>query len=102
MMEKWKNGTMQGTCGFHHSSIPTFQYSSSSFSGGFFAELGKSGFDTSDVAAKSVKARGFFELSTGLLEAQIENLLAQIAAIRHEFGKRLFLNFFALILFHNN
>jgi hypothetical protein len=64
--------------------------------------LGKSGFDTSDVAAKSVKARGFFELSTGLLEAQIENLLAQIAAIRHEFGKRLFLNFFALILFHNN
>jgi hypothetical protein len=67
---------------------------------GFFAECGDSGFDAGDVAAKGVKARGFFELSAGLLKAEVENLLAQIAAIRHEFGKRLFLDFFALILFH--
>jgi hypothetical protein len=62
--------------------------------------LGNTGFDAGDVAAKSVKARRFFELSAGLLEAEIENLLAHVAAICHEFGKRLFLDFFALILFH--
>jgi len=61
--------------------------------------VGTYAFDAGDVAAKSVKARRFFELSAGLLEAEIENLLAHVAAVRHEFGKRLFLDFFALILF---
>jgi len=32
----------------------------------------------------------------------LKNLLAHVAAVRHEFGKRLFLDFFALILFHKN
>jgi hypothetical protein len=68
----------------------------------FIAELGNSGFDAGNVAAKGVKARGFLELSAGLLKAQIEDFLAHIAAISMEFRKRLFLNFFALILFHND
>jgi len=73
-----------------------------SFSGSFITELRNSGFDAGDVAAEGVKARGLFELGAGLLEAQIENLLAHVAAISKKFGKRLFLNFFALILFHND
>lgn len=84
---------------FHHSSIPLFRFF---ISGSFLAELRNSSFDAGDVAAQSVKARRFFELRAGLLQAQIENLLAQIAAVGEELGKRLFLDFFALILFHKN
>jgi hypothetical protein len=63
--------------------------------------LGNTGFDSSNVAAESAKAGGFFQLGAGLLEAQIENFLAQIPAFSVQFSRGFLLNVFALFFLHN-
>ncbi len=67
---------------------------------GFIAQLGEARLDAGDVATQDAQAGRFFELCACLLQAQIENLLPQIAPIGQQFLERLFLNLFTLRLFH--
>src|SRR5882762_6861557 len=66
----------------------------------FFAELGETSFDPGDVAAERVQPGRLFELGAGLLQPQVENLLADVPAIGEQLRLGLFLNLFSLRFFH--
>src|SRR5258706_189386 len=57
-------------------------------SGRFAAKLAHTGLDARDVPAQGAQAGRLLELAAGLLEAQVENLLPQIAALGAQFGHR--------------
>ncbi len=65
------------------------------------AQLRDVRFNARDVTPQYPQPRRFLELGAGLLQAQVENLLPPIPAIRQEFGQRLLLNLFPLRLLHN-
>jgi cephalosporin-C deacetylase-like acetyl esterase len=49
-------------------------------------ELGETGFEAGNIAAQGAHFGGVLELAAGLLEAQLEKFLAQVAALGLEFG----------------
>jgi len=55
-------------------------------SGRFGMELGETGFEAGNIAAQGAHFGGVLELAAGLLEAQLEKFLAQVAALGLEFG----------------
>src|SRR2546426_507859 len=68
---------------------------------GFVAKLRNPGFNAGNVAAQGAKAARFFELGAGLLQAEIENVVPEVAAISQQFRHGLFLNLFAFFFFHS-
>jgi hypothetical protein len=65
-------------------------------SSSFLAKLRKAGFNPGHVAAQRVQPRRFLKLRAGLLQPQVENLLADVPAISQQFRLGLFLNLFSL------
>ena len=65
----------------------------------FLRSCGDAGFDARDVAAQGAQARGLFQLRAGLLQAQIEHLLAQVAALRPAIPAASFLSFLFVDIF---
>ena len=68
--------------------------------GRFFTKLGNPCFNAGNVTAQRAKTARFLQLSAGLLQAQVENFLPHVPAVRQQFRQRLILKFFSLILLH--
>src|SRR5437016_4646913 len=62
-------------------------------SGGLAAQFGNSGFNSGDVAAQQPEPRRFFQLGAGLLQAQVKQFLAQVAALGRQLDQRQILQF---------
>ena len=85
------------------SRLLAFQYSVGLYQGScrFKTQLRNPRFSTRDVATQRAEAAGLLELRAGLLQPQVKYFLPQIPAVRQQFGRGLFLNFFTLRLFHD-
>src|SRR5205814_7742307 len=60
-------------------------------SGSLAAQLGNSGLDPRDVAAQTAQSRRLFQLGAGLLQPQIKQFLAQVAALDRQLDQRVIL-----------